>query len=440
MITVIMAGGKGTRISSIASDIPKPMIDLCGKPILERQLECLKKQGIKEVILIIGHLGEKIVEHFGDGSSIGMTLKYIKEKEPLGTAGGLFYVKELCNVKYQSEPILLLNGDLVFDIDIERFYKFHQSKNADITLFTHPNNHPFDSALIVTDQDGKIIKWLNKEDPREDYKNRVNAGLHILEPQVLKALWEKDEPVKLDLDRDIIKAGIGCSLDAYAYDSPEYVKDMGTPERYAQVCAAFTKGLVGNKNLLKKQKAVFFDRDGTINFHPGGIQFVTRSEEMLLIEGAAEAIAKVNDLGYLAIVATNQPVIARGDCSLEELEAIHNRMERLLGEKGAYLDDIIFCPHHPDRGFEGERIEYKIECECRKPKPGMLIQMAQKYNIDLTESYMIGDDKRDLLAGRAAGCRTCYVSKECENVAHELYDYCSDNLNDTINWIIEERI
>lgn len=440
MLTVIMAGGKGTRISSVASDIPKPMIDLCGKPILEHQIECLKRQGIEEVILIVGHLKNKIIDHFGDGSSFGVMISYIEEETPLGTAGGLYYIKDYYEDRGKRGPVLLINGDLVFDIDIERFLKFHMERNSDITLFTHPNSHPFDSALIVTDQEGQVIQWLNKEDPREDYKNKVNAGLHLIAPKILENIWNLDGPAKLDLDRDIIKAGlISKSLKAYAYDSPEYVKDMGTPERYAQVCEDFKNGLVASKNLLKIQKAIFLDRDGTINQHPGGIYFITKPEELKLIDGAAKAISLINNSEYLTIVVTNQPIIARGECTLEELDGIHNRMERLLGEQGAYLDDIVFCPHHPDKGFAGERQEYKIQCECRKPKPGMLLNMAEKYNIDLSESFMIGDSKNDLLAGRAAGCKTCYINEDKVEIDCKLYDYQTNNLYNAVKWILAER-
>lgn len=440
MLTVIMAGGKGTRISSVASDIPKPMIDLCGKPILERQIECLKRQGINEVVLIVGHLKNKIIDHFGDGNSFGIKISYVEEDTPLGTAGGLYYIKGFYEDRCRKEPILLINGDLVFDISIERFLKYHMDKNSDITLFTHPNNHPYDSALIIANQEGQVIQWLNKEDSRGDYKNKVNAGLHLIAPQILEDMWNLSGPAKLDLDRDIIKAGLmNKSLKAYAYDSPEYVKDMGTPERYMQVCEDFKNGLVESKNLLKKQKAIFLDRDGTINQHPGGIYFITKPEELKLIDGAAQAISIINNSEYLAIVATNQPIVARGDCTLEELEAIHNRMERLLGDQGAYLDDIIFCPHHPDKGYAGERPKYKIHCECRKPKPGMLLNMADKYNIDLSESFMIGDSKNDLLAGRAAGCKTCYINRDESEIDSNLYDYQTSNLYHAVKWIFAGR-
>jgi D,D-heptose 1,7-bisphosphate phosphatase len=168
-------------------------------------------------------------------------------------------------------------------------------------------------------------------------------------------------------------------------------------------------GKVGQKNLSRPQRAVFLDRDGTINKLNG---FVTKPENFELIDGAAEAVAGINRAGYLAIVITNQPVIARGEVSLEELETIHNKMETELGKQGAYLDDIFFCPHHPDKGFPGERPEYKIDCDCRKPKPGLILQAAKKYNIDLTASYMVGDDDRDLGAAVAAGCRPVLVNDQ----------------------------
>jgi D,D-heptose 1,7-bisphosphate phosphatase len=182
---------------------------------------------------------------------------------------------------------------------------------------------------------------------------------------------------------------------------------MGTPERYHQVSTDIEHGFVKNRNLSKRQKAVFIDRDGTINEVNG---FVTKPEDLVLIEGAAEAIRSINQSGYLAIVITNQPVIARGEVSFEELELIHNKLETDLGKSGAFLEDIFFCPHHPDKGFPGEQVEYKIDCTCRKPKPGMILQAAAKYNIDLSQSYMVGDSWRDVGAGIAAGCTPVWLT------------------------------
>jgi D-glycero-D-manno-heptose 1,7-bisphosphate phosphatase len=278
-------------------------------------------------------------------------------------------------------------------------------------LAVHPNSHPYDSALIISDSQDRVIRWLNKEEPRGYYKNRVNSGVHVLSPRLLSAAFsgrDKKEDEKIDLDREILKPLVGEG-NIFAYHTPEYIKDAGTPERYRLIEEDIERGLVSRRNLSVRQRAVFLDRDGTINQCNG---FVTKPEDLVLIEGAAEAIARINRLGYLAIVITNQPVIARGEASLEDLETIHNKMEAELGKAGAYIDDIFFCPHHPDKGFPGERPEYKTDCGCRKPKPGLIFKAAEKYNIDLSQSYMVGDDTRDVHAGLAAGCKPVLLSPE----------------------------
>lgn len=400
MQAVIMAGGKGTRVASVNGAIPKPMFPLCGKPVLLHQIQCLRRQGIINLTLTIGHLGSQIRDYFGDGSGFGVRIDYIEEKEPLGTAGALYYLKGKV-----TDDFLLINGDLIFDVDFGRLMDFHKGHKAMVTLLAHPNDHPYDSGIILADGDGKVSGWLTKEDEREWYHNCVNAGLHVLSPVLLESMTA---PKKMDLDREILKPLIP-SGQIFVYRSPEYVKDMGTPERIAQVERDLETGLVQRKNLGQKQRAVFLDRDGTINKYVG---FLRKAEEFELLDGAAEAIRRINRSGYLAIVVTNQPVIARGEVTWEGLDEIHRKMETLLGQEGAYLDDIFVCPHHPDRGFPGERLEYKMDCNCRKPKPGMLRKAAEKYNIDLAESWMLGDSQRDVDAGKAAGCQTVLLQKQ----------------------------
>ena len=401
MKVVIMAGGKGTRITSVASDIPKPMILIEGKPVLEHEIECLRKQGFTDIILTVSHLGNVIMDYFQDGSKFGVHIEYYFEKEPLGNAGALFKIKDKL-----TEDFLLLNADAMFDVDFKRFVDFHKQHNALVTLFTHPNSHPYDSGLIISNEYNQVEKWLAKEDERPIYyKNRVNAGLHVISPEVLNQVIDTQ---KIDLDRQLLKPLAGTKK-MYCYDSPEYVKDMGTPERYYAVCEDFKAGRVQSKNLSNKQKAIFLDRDGTINKYVG---FLREIEQFELLPNTSEAIKKINDSGYLAIVVTNQPVVARGEVTFEQLDQIHNKMETLLGKDGAYLDGIYFCPHHPHKGFEGEIPELKVECECRKPKPGMLLQAAKDFNIDLSKSWMIGDSDNDILAGENAGCFTARVTEK----------------------------
>lgn len=408
MKVVIMAGGRGTRITSVASDIPKPMIKIGDKPVLEHELECLRSQGFTDIIITVSHLGHIIMDYFGDGSKVspatgkpfGVHIEYYFEKEPLGNAGALFKIKEKL-----TEDFLLLNADALFDVDFNRFVDYHRQHGALVTLFAHANDHPYDSGLLVVDKDNYVQQWLTKEDARPQYyRNIVNGGLHVISPKVLDV--EINTP-KVDLDRQILKplAGTGKML---CYNSPEYAKDMGTPERYYAACADYKSGKIQGKNLRNKQKAIFLDRDGTINKYVG---YLRTPEQFELLEGVGEAIRKINLSGYLAIVVTNQPVIARGEVTLDGLQEIHNKMETMLGKEGAYLDGVYYCPHHPDKGFAGEVEELKVVCECRKPKAGLLLQAAKDFNIDLSQSWMIGDSENDVLAGKNAGCKTALIGE-----------------------------
>lgn len=417
MKVILMAGGRGTRISELFPDIPKPLIPIDGIPVLEREICSLREQGFTDMILTVSHMADKIQNYFGDGSKLDVSIQYFYEETPLGNAGALLKLRNK-----MTEDFLLLNADAIFDVDFNRMVEFHRSHGGLVTLFTHPNSHPYDSGLLIADKNLSVQHWLVKEDVRPIYyKNRVNAGLHVISPAVLNLLniapdiiGTKDETtgktIKVDLDRQLLKPLAGTGK-MFCYDSSEYVKDMGTPERYYSVLEDFKAGIVQGKNLKNKQKAIFLDRDGTINKYVG---FLRNIEQFELIDGVAEVIKKINQLGYLCIVVTNQPVIARGEVTVSELDEIHNKMETLLGLKGAYIDGLYYCPHHPHKGYEGEVVELKIECDCRKPKPGMLLEAAEDFNIDLNNSWMVGDGANDIKAGIAAGCKTVLISEEKE--------------------------
>ena len=219
--------------------------------------------------------------------------------------------------------------------------------------------------------------------------------------EIVKVQTLKGED-KVDLEKELIIPLIS-SKPIFAYHSTEYVKDIGTPDRLQKVTADFIHGVCEQRNLAHKQKCIFLDRDGTINKYVGFLKSVDQVE---LEPNAAEAIRLINESDYLAIVITNQPVIARGECSFEELNRIHNRIYTLLGKDGAYVDGLYFCPHHPDKGFDGEVQELKIECNCRKPKIGMLKLAENEFNADLNESWFIGDTTIDVMTGINAGMHT----------------------------------
>lgn len=401
MKTVIMAGGRGTRISSLFNDIPKPMIKIGDKPILEHEIICLRDQGFKDIILTVSYLGEIIQDYFKDGKWLGVNIEYFFEKTPLGNAGALFQLKDKL-----KEDFLLLNADSLFDIDFNRFVSYHKQKGGLATIFVHPNSHPYDSGLVFVDNNNSVTRWITKEEIKPTwYRNLVNAGVHILSPKLLEHDFKEE---KIDLDRMILKPLCGTGK-LFAYQSSEYVHDMGTPERFASVSKDLESGLSHKRNLKEKQKAIFLDRDGTINKYVG---FLTDINDFELIDGVAQAIKRINNSEYLTIVITNQPVIARGEVTYDELNEIHNKMETLLGNEGAYIDGLYYCPHHPHKGYKGEIVELKIDCDCRKPKPGLILKAAEDFNIDLSESWMIGDSEIDVECGYNAGCKTAYIGKD----------------------------
>ena len=313
----------------------------------------------------------------------------------------------------------------MFDLDWSRFIAYHEEKKAIVTLLAHPNAHPFDSDLLIVKQDGIVEGIDSKTNVRDyNYKNVVNAGLSIFENRLLDTLTVAK---KTDFESQLVKP-LMASGEVYAYNTPEYVKDAGTPERFKKACEEQENGVWAAKSLKNKQKAIFLDRDGTINVLKG---FLKRADDFELLPNVAEAIKAINSSEYLAIVATNQPVVARGECTFEELEKIHTKLETLLGRQGAFINDLFYCPHHPHKGYEGEVKELKFDCDCRKPKIGMLLKAAEKYNIDLSQSWFVGDTTMDIQTGINAGMKTLLV-KTGEAGTDKKYDVNPTNVANTL--------
>ena len=403
MQAVIMAGGYGTRLQTLTHDvIPKPMIEICGKPLLQWQIENLKANGFDDIIVVVGYLGDQILDKFGG------TVCYYEEDEPLGTAGALPQIADML-----EDNFFLIYGDLFFNIDFQRMMKFHRDHCGHGTVLTHPTSHMFDSDLVICKHTFLIEDIVPKIEDRPWWlHNQSMSGIYVFNKSILKIFPQRP---KLDLEEDILP----LLHYLYSYKSTEYVKDIGTVERFHQVEADIKNGVPIARSLKNKQKAIFLDRDGTINYKDDLISDPTKFE---IFPYAAEAIRKINQSGYLTIIVTNQPVIARGKCSFDMLDMIHAKMETLLGREGAYLDDIYFCPHHPDKGFPEENRRYKVDCDCRKPKPGMFYKAAERYNIDLSQSWMIGDTEIDRQAAINAGVKPIIT----------------DNLLDAVNSILGE--
>ena len=395
---VIVAGGMGTRMAAAYPGVPKCLVPIDGKPIIVRQIEAFRAACFDDIVVTVGHLGQSIRDTLADGAGLGVTIRYVEEEQPLGTGGALYHLRGMVN-----EDFLVALGDIVFDVDLQRMALFHCNHLSKVTLAVHPNDHPYDSDVVIAAREGGVTGFLSKKGERPGlYPNLVNSGLYMFSPSVLQGLHTLQ---KLDLDRDIVVPLIPEGR-IKAYRTTEYIKDAGTPERCREVSDAVASGRVAARNLRNRQAAVFLDRDGTLNKHRG---LIHRPEDLELEQTAADAVRRLNLSRYLAICITNQSVIARNLCGLDELQDIHSKLDTLLGRKGAYLDDLFFCPHHPDRGYVEERPEYKIHCNCRKPNTGLVSEAAVRYNIDLSRSWFVGDSTADIRTGTSAGARTILV-------------------------------
>lgn len=394
---VILAGGYGTRMKERCRSLPKPMISVCGKPILQHQIETLRSEGIHDFIIVTHYLSEVIKEYFKDGSDFGVNIEYFVEETPQGTAGSLSDL-------HLTEDFLLCNGDLIFNISLSRMIEFHREKNALITLLTHPSSHPCDSTTLIADSDGRVVSLLFKNQKTKYYPTLCNSGIHIVSPEIFEMT---DIPEKANFDKDIVEPCIK-SKRVFSYKSPEYVFDVGNEERLQKAEADIISGAVKNRRFDVLHKAVFLDRDGTVNKYKG---YITEPEQIELIDGVADAISNFHAHNYLVIIITNQPVIARGDCTFEQLDNIHYRLEELLAEKGTYIDGLYYCPHHPDSGFPNEIKELKIKCDCRKPNTGLIRRAKEDFNIDLSMSYMVGDSDIDILAAKKSGCIPVFIGE-----------------------------
>jgi histidinol-phosphate phosphatase family protein len=426
----ILAGGMGTRLRERSGDMPKPMVPVLGKPVLHHQIELCRKHGFTDIALLVQHRHERISEYFGDGSALGVKLKYAVEDEPRGTAGALRDALPML-----ADRFLLLYGDTFMDVDLRNLWIEHEFSGAVGTLFLHPNDHPQDSDLVDIDADGVVRAILAYPHPEgREVRNLVNAALYVLERAGLDDVTPAEG--KADIAKHMFPRMLDLGRPLYGYVSPEYIKDMGTPERLDKVERDFINGLPERLSGRQLRSAVFLDRDGTINRE---VTHLKSPDQVELLPGTAAAIRRLNRSGTLAVVVTNQPVVARGDVSLEGLGRIHARLESQLGAGGAFLDGLYFCPHHPDKGFPGEVPELKGHCNCRKPEPGLIDKACRDLGIGRNDSWMVGDTTSDVEAGRRAGLRTVllrsgHAGTDAKHATRP--DYTAPDLADAVEWIL----
>lgn len=370
---VILAGGLGTRLLPFTKDNPKPMIPIENRPFLSYLLDQIKSWGVNNVVLLLGYKAEKIEAYFGNGQDFGVKITYCVTPTEFDTGARIRAAQS-----YLHEEFIILYCDNYCPIDFKKAYRlFTESHNLiQITAYTNKDNYTKNNLTI---NNGQVIKY-DRTRQTTDLRS-VDIGYIFVKKQVLKWLSEGNVNFESTIYPRAIKENkMGGFLTEHRYYS------IGSWERIELT-----------KEFFKPKKILFLDRDGTLNVRPPKACYVENPDGFIWLPKAREAVKLLKEKGYTIFIITNQPGIARGILTQEAVSRIHEKMKKDLQEIGAYINDIYICPH----GWDDN-------CDCRKPKPGMLYQAQKEHSLDLTKCILVGDDKRDIQAGEAAGL--------CENI------------------------
>ncbi|MDB2524207.1 HAD-IIIA family hydrolase [Amylibacter sp.] len=398
---VINAGGLGSRLANRYDGLPKALVPVFDKPILVDQIDKFISQGFNVFYIFLGHRADLIIEELKRRyTKKDVELNTFVECEPLGSGGAI-----LANFSELPEHFIFTYCDIYFDLSIEKMISFHEANTSSMTILVHPNDHPYDSDLVSVNPNNLVNSIKPHPHTFADFTgNLVNAAFYIVNKTCLSDFRNKGG--NQDFAQDIIPS-ILSKFVVSAYKTPEFLKDMGTPERLDKVRQNYSNRF----RLAERNQVICLDRDGTLNKCVKG-DYITHPEEFELLDGVSEAVSIIRKLGFFVVCVTNQPVIARGDVDEVGLKKIHMKMDWLLGAENAYLDGIYYCPHHTDSGYPGEIVELKIDCDCRKPKIGLLEQVMDYIPFKCSDSWFVGDSWRDIQCGQTFGMRTCSVGTE----------------------------
>jgi len=375
---VILAGGRGSRLHDLTDNIPKPMIPIHGKPFLEYIIEMLAEEGITEILLLLGYLPEKIKGYFQDGKKWGVKISYSVSCVENKTGMRLRLVNELLDHNF-----LLLYCDNYWPININRLWNNYIENQAIAQVVVYSNSDNYSTNNVLVDNKGYIEVY---DSSRNYYKlNGVDIGFIIANKEVI----------------DLLPAG-NVSFEKYVYPQLVERKQLlafKTDQKYYSI--GDKKRLPMTSEYLREKKGIILDRDGVLNVKPDKADYVKSWEEFTWISNAKESISLLTEYGYQIIIITNQAGIARGKMSESDLNIIHQNMIKDIEDLGGEIDAIYYCPH----GWDDD-------CDCRKPKPGMLLQAKRDFRLNFDKTYFVGDDIRDEEAGKSAGCKTILVSKD----------------------------
>lgn len=398
LAVVVLAGGKGTRSADPSKAKLAQLIH--GASLMEWHLRLLKNTEVSEVVVVAGHAGNQVDALCSSLDSTKFKIKVLHEKEQKGTINALKFAADNTN----ATEFLVILGDILMSLDVPKMLATWRQSGKSVAVVVHPSTHPGDSDAVFTSFDGEV-KVGPKKTSRVNVPNMSSAGLFAITRSGLERYVDCR-----DFGSDVLPAA-GAKHDLFAFVTSHYLKDTGTPDRLMAAQADVESGAFERRGALSHRRALFLDRDGVVN---PAIPEVYDPDEYTVMPGVADAIREANKTGIPVFIVTNQPGIAKGFMTQSQHEAIRARMDAILGAQGAFVDDYAYCPHHPETGFAGEIPELKIVCECRKPAPGLALQLSEAHAIDLGNSVMVGDTRMDAGLAKATGMHFIHVAAHCD--------------------------
>jgi len=404
---VIFCGGVGERLRPITNNIPKPMVDVNGKPFLEHLINQIREQGISKIVLLTGYKREVIENYFGDGSEFGVNITYSRGPMEWLTAKRLWEARDLV-----EDNFLLMYADNYVPFNLKKSVKFHLDKKKILSfiVFSKPekNNLRIDRDNIIT---------LYDENRQAEDLKYVELGYMIISKKgVLEVM--KDENISFSgiIKRLVEKKEVAGFETKYKYHS---ISDLERLEKM--------------KQYLINKKIILIDRDGVINEKAPKGEYILKKEDLIFIEDSMEAMEKLSKEGFSFIIITNQPAIANGLMNKNELDVMHNYLLEQLRKRKIKVLEIFHCPHDIHEG-----------CECRKPNPGMIIEACNKYLIIPNKTIFIGDDERDCLSASRAEVKSILIGDHYDLSLNQKYhntyvepDFSCKNLSESLNFIIK---
>jgi len=389
---IIIAGGLGSRLIKNGVDTPKPLLEIDGKSLIEWQVINLEREGIDEIVLLLGLNSTKIINHVNTiKNRTSINFHFIIENSPLGTGGAL-----LNALGFLHETFLVLYGDLLVDTGLKKL--FNDAEGSEYgSIGVRPSDHPLDSDLVDTNLNYEISRIYPK--PNSLDENRMNlamTGVMCLNKKFLTEIENTFEYAKYDLEKNLISPTINSNGGFKATRLNGFIKDLGTIDRLSNA----EKLWISRPQPDEPQKAVILDRDGVINTFSGDINNMI---DFRIVDDLVPSIEILRNEKFKIFVATNQPGIAKGFLNWDELSLLHGSVDMKLSRNGVFLDGWYVCPHHPEKGFPGEILELKTDCLCRKPKDGLINQINEDFPLDFKNSWFVGDQISDFQLANSVG-------------------------------------